>query len=135
MSQTIRKSHALLLAVAAACLLASRASAQAPSASPVEPVGLVKGDKVQPFDATAIDGTLTHVSFKSSTVVIFFLSSCPHCQHMIPLWNSAYARRPKGLEVVAVMLDQEAPGFFETMHVEFPVVRAPGETFAERRAF
>ena len=76
-----------------------------------------------------------YVTFKSNTVVLFFLSSCPVCHRMIPLWNSAYESRPKGLEVVAVMLDQEVPGFFETTPMSFPVLRAPGRTAAERRAF
>ena len=34
----------------------------------------------------------------SSTVLLFFLSSCPTCHKMIPEWNRAYQRRPKDVE-------------------------------------
>jgi hypothetical protein len=45
---------------------------------------------------------------------------------MIPLWNDYYARRPKNLEVVGVVLDREPPGFFTAMPVAFPILRSPG---------
>ena len=65
----------------------------------------------------------------SKTVLLFFLSGCPSCHKMIPEWNSAYERRPKDLKVVGVIMDQEPPGFFGTMPIAFPVVRAPGREF------
>ncbi|MGE5127173.1 MAG: TlpA family protein disulfide reductase [Betaproteobacteria bacterium] len=78
-----------------------------------------------------MDGQAHKVSFPkgSKTVLLFFLSGCPHCHKMIPEWNRAYERRPKGLTVLGVIMDQEPPGFWSTMPVEFPVVRAPGREF------
>ena len=83
---------------------------------------------VAPFDAARLDGTIQHVDYPKgkNTLVLFFLSSCPVCHRMIPLWNDFYARRPKDLEVVGVVLDHEPPGFFEAMPVAFPVLRSPG---------
>jgi hypothetical protein len=48
---------------------------------------------------------------------------------MIPEWNRAYQRKPEGLEVVGVIMDQEPPGFWSTMSILFPVVRSPGRKF------
>jgi hypothetical protein len=42
---------------------------------------------------------------------------------MIPEWNRAYEKRGKGVEIVGVIIDQEPPGWFQTMPVAFPVVR------------
>src|SRR6185503_11366261 len=66
-----------------------------------------------------------------STVLLFFLSSCPTCHRMLPAWNRAFERRPPGLNVVGVLLDQEPPGFFQTTPVAFPVVRNPGKAALE----
>lgn len=99
------------------------------------PPALAKGDTVSAFQGERLDGVPRRVAFEHETVLLFFLSSCPTCHRMIPLWNSAYDRRPKGLDVVAVMLDQEPPGFFMATPISFPVVRAPGKTPAEKRAF
>ena len=104
-------------------LTSARVFAQA-AAPPNSPV---KGDVVPAFDAEAIDGTHKHVDYPkgSETVLLFFLSSCPTCHKMIPEWNRMYDRRPKGLRVIGVMLDHEAPGFFEATPISFPVLRAP----------
>ena len=85
------------------------------------------GDVVAPFDAQAVSGTPTHIAYgnDSVTVLLFFLSSCPTCHKMIPEWNAVYARRSKNVRIVGVLMDQEPPGFFETMSITFPVVRAP----------
>jgi peroxiredoxin len=90
-----------------------------------------KGDVVPAFETTAIDGTPRAFAFEkgSRTVLLFFLSGCPSCHKMIPEWNRAYARRPEGLEVVGVIMDQEPPNFWSTMSIAFPVVRAPGRQF------
>jgi hypothetical protein len=106
--------------------------AQAPA-----PPALAKGDTVPPFEAEGIDGASRRIEYPkdSATVLMFFLSSCPTCHRMIPLWNSAYERRPRELRVFAVLLDQEPPGFFMATPVLFPVLRAPGRTPAERKAF
>jgi hypothetical protein len=98
---------------------------------------LAKGETVPPFEAEGIDGASRRVEYPkgSATVLLFFLSGCPTCHKMIPLWNSAYERRPRDLKVFAVMLDQEPPGFFMATPVLFPVLRAPGRTAAERKAF
>ena len=124
-----------LCAVASVAIAVQNAPAQATLPEPAEPPALAKGTVVEPFDAEGIDGKVRRVTFKSNTVVLFFLSSCPTCHRMLPLWNTAYERRPKGLEVVGVMLDQEVPGFFAATPIAFPVLRAPGRTPAERRVF
>jgi len=115
------------VAMCAALLGASAAVAQtaAPPAAPT------KGDVVPVFETLAIDGKAWKLDFPkgSKTVLLFFLSSCPSCHKMIPEWNRAYERRPKKLEVVGVLMDQEPPGFWGTISIAFPVVRAPGREF------
>lgn len=89
------------------------------------------GDVVPDFEAYSVDGTRQQVSFPkgSRTVLLFFLSSCPTCHRMIPEWNRAWQRRPAGLRVIGVLMDQEPPGFFLSNPVAFPVVRSPGREF------
>jgi len=109
---------------------AAAATPQVPSPSP-SPPQLTPGDVVPAFDAEGLDGVTHHVSYgKQPTVLLFFLSSCPHCQKQIPEWNRAYERRPPGVNVVAVMLDHEPPGFFLALPVSFPVLRAPSREFS-----
>jgi hypothetical protein len=48
---------------------------------------------------------------------------------MIPEWNRVYQKRPKGLTILAVIVDKEPPGFFMATPITFPVVRAPGNDF------
>jgi thiol-disulfide isomerase/thioredoxin len=130
MIQLLNGSRYALLAAAAALLAAVPATAQtAPPASP--PVAPSKGDVVPVFETMAIDGTPQRVDFArgSKTVLLFFLSGCPSCHKMIPEWNRAYERRPKGLKVVGVIMDQEPPGFWATMPIAFPVLRSPGREF------
>ncbi|HET7295098.1 MAG TPA: TlpA disulfide reductase family protein [Vicinamibacteria bacterium] len=105
----------------------SAASAQAAAAPPA----LAPGDSVAPFDAEGIDGRTRRIDFPKGgdTVLLFFLSGCPACHRMLPLWNQAYARRPKGLNVVGVLMDREPPGFFMATEIAFPVVRSPGGEF------
>jgi peroxiredoxin len=112
---------------AVALLAASAAFAQAPA----PPAAPAKGDVVPVFETLAIDGKPSKVEFPrgSKTVLLFFLSSCPSCHKMIPEWNSAYQRRPKDLQVVGVLMDQEPPGFFSTISIAFPVLRSPGREF------
>jgi thiol-disulfide isomerase/thioredoxin len=90
-----------------------------------------KGDVVPVFETMGIDGQPQKVEFPegSKTVLLFFLSSCPSCHKMIPEWNRAYERRPEGLTVLGVIMDQEPPGFWSTRSIAFPVVRAPGRQF------
>jgi hypothetical protein len=118
-----------LVATAVALLAAAASRAQAPSAQP--PTAPSKGDVVPTFETLGIDGKAQKVGFSkgSKTVLLFFLSGCPHCHKMIPEWNRAYERRPKGLTVLGVIMDQEPPGFWSTMPVSFPVLRAPGREF------
>jgi hypothetical protein len=90
-----------------------------------------KGDVVPAFETLGIDGKPAKVDFPkgSKTVLLFFLSGCPTCHKMIPEWNRAYERRPQGLKVVGVLMDQEPPGFWQTIKIDFPVVRSPGRSF------
>ena len=89
------------------------------------------GEIIPEFDAVALAGRVDHVGFPkgTATVLLFFLSSCPHCHKMIPEWNRAFDLKPKSLRVYGVILDQEPPGFFSTMPVSFPVLRTPGREF------
>jgi hypothetical protein len=117
-------------ALAFFCLLATSSAHEADSAVPLP----VAGDMIAPFDAKGVDGVLKKVSFngRGSTVLLFFLSSCPTCHRMIPEWNRAYQRKPQGLEVIGVLMDQEPPGFFMTNPVAFPVVRSPNREFLQK---
>jgi thiol-disulfide isomerase/thioredoxin len=105
------------------------AASPEPAASP-SPAPLAPGDVVAPFEAARLDGSVQHIDYPKgkNTLLLFFLSSCPHCHKMIPLWNEFYSRRPKGLDVIGVVLDREPPGFFEAMSITFPVVRSPGKS-------
>lgn len=89
------------------------------------------GDVIPAFVADRVSGTSEYVDFPkgSTTILLFFLSSCPTCHKMIPEWNRAFERRSAGLRVVGVLMDQEPPGFFVAMPISFPVVRAPGREF------
>ncbi len=109
----------------------AQAWAQGGEAEPAK--GLVAGDVVPTFDAEGIDGALRHVTYPkgSTTVLLFFLSSCPTCHKMIPEWNKAHAARPSNLTVVGILMDQEPPGFFSTTPISFPVVRAPSRDFGK----
>jgi thiol-disulfide isomerase/thioredoxin len=116
-------------AVLACASVPGSALAQAPSPSaPAAPPSLAPGDVVTPFDAADLDGVSRHVDFPkgSHTVVLFFLSSCPVCHKMLPVWSEYYQRKPSALNVVGVMLDSPPPGFLATMPISFPVLRAPG---------
>jgi hypothetical protein len=101
--------------------------------SPAAPVGLQVGDTVPTFKAQAFDGATKSIDYPkgTTTLVLFFLGSCPTCHKMIPLWNEAYLKRPRNLTVVGVMLDQPPPGFFDTMAIAFPVVKSPGKELTE----
>jgi thiol-disulfide isomerase/thioredoxin len=102
--------------------------AAAQTALPSPPPSLAPGDVVTAFDAVGVDGVSRHVDFPkgSHTVVMFFLSSCPVCHKMLPVWTEYYQKKPKDLNVVGVMLDSPPPGFFNAMPIGFPVVRSPG---------
>jgi peroxiredoxin len=122
-------------AVVGAVLAASLAAAHLPpvlaqAASPTPPPQPKVGDVVKPFDAQAVDGTATHIAYGPGvTVLLFFLSGCPVCHKMIPEWNASYPRRGKNVRVIGVLMDQEPPGFFQTMPFAFPVVRSPSRAF------
>jgi thiol-disulfide isomerase/thioredoxin len=120
---------ACLLTVAVADVPAVPA-ASAPPAAP-EPLSPVTGQVVPEFTAQGVDGSRVEIAYAkgSTTVLLFFLSSCPTCHRMLPEWNRAYQRLPKGVKVVGVMLDQEPPGWFAINPVAFPVVRSPGREF------
>jgi peroxiredoxin len=118
----------LAVALAAAVLHLLAAAAQAVAPSPAPEAGLRVGDTVPAFTAAALDGALKNIDYPkgTTTIVVFFLSSCPTCHKMLPLWNEAFARRPKNMAMVGVMLDQPPPGFFQAAQIAFPVLRSPG---------
>ena len=110
------------------------ASPQEPAAS--APRAPAAGDVFPDLDARTLEGSAQVVSFgkandakAADTVLLFFLSGCPTCHKMIPEWNRAYERRPKGITVIGVLMDQEPPGFFMATPISFPVVRSPGREF------
>jgi hypothetical protein len=88
------------------------------------------------FETKAIDGTPRKIDYPAgrTTVLVFFLSSCPVCHRMIPEWNRAYERRQPGVEVIGVIMDKEPPGFFMALPVSFPVVRIPSNEFARAQS-
>lgn len=116
-------------------LLAALAIALAPlgrgQARPEPPNSPSVGATFPAFDAQALDGAVKRVDFPKggTTLLLFFSSGCPTCHRMIPEWNRAYAKRPKGLTILAVIVDKEPPGFFMATPISFPVVRAPGNDF------
>jgi thiol-disulfide isomerase/thioredoxin len=117
--------------VAATLLAASHAVAQALTPGAAPPVSPAKGDVIPAFETLGIDGKASRVDFPkgSKTVLVFFLSGCPSCHKMIPEWNRAFERQPKGLKIVGVIMDQEPPGFWGTIAIRFPVLRSPGHAF------
>ena len=125
---TMPKPKRLLLAC-----LAALASMRSPAAAAPPEIQPAVGDVVPAFSADAIDGSRREVAFPkgSQTVLVFFLSSCPTCHRMLPEWNRAWERRPKGLTVIGVLLDKEPPGWFAVNPVAFPVLRSPGRAFLE----
>jgi hypothetical protein len=127
MSRLPLANRSALVATAAALLAGHVALAQilSPPAAPA------KGDVVPAFETLAVDGRPWKLDFPkgSKTVLLFFMSSCPSCHKMIPEWNRAYGRRAKDLQVLGVLMDKEPPGFFGTISIEFPVLRAPGREF------
>lgn len=110
-------------------VLAAQGAASTPTPTPI----LAPGDVVPPFDAEGLDGVVKHVGFPkgSTTLLLFFLSSCPTCHKMIPEWNKAYEKRSRGLDVLGVLMDREPPGFFMATPVLFPVVRSHGRQLAQ----
>ena len=91
------------------------------------------GDVVPVFETLSSDGKPVKIDFPkgSKTMLLFFLSGCPHCHRMIPEWNRAFDRKPKGLKIVGVLMDPEqAPASFWQEHpISFPVVKSPGREF------
>jgi hypothetical protein len=114
-------------------LLATASGATPPQEAAPAVVAPSLGDVLPAFVADGLDGKSQYVDFPkgSSTVLVFFLSSCPHCHKMIPLWNKAFDSKPAGVKMIGVLMDQEPPGFFTGMPVSFPVVRSPGRAFLD----
>ena len=121
----------LLAALSPAGPRPAQQAGPAPAATP--PQAPSAGDVLPAFDAQGLDGSAQRVEFKkgSRTVLVFFLSGCPSCHKMIPEWNRAFGRKPAGLDMLGVLMDQEPPGFFTAMPVAFPVVRSPGRKFMD----
>jgi len=120
---------AALAAAVAVSATGARAQAGAPGAATQDAPAV--GQTIPVFDAQKVEGGIEHVAFAKggSTVLLFFLSGCPTCHKMLPQWSRAYERRPNGLTVIGVLMDQEPPGFFQNVPISFPVVRSPGRDF------
>lgn len=122
----LSRAAAVTAAILACLALSPPSAAQAPTPAPAPTVGLAPGEPAPSFDVESLVGTVAPIDYAKDgpTLLLFFLASCPHCKHMIPLWNAAYEKRPAGLKVIGVMLDREPPGFFQIVPVAFPVVHA-----------
>jgi hypothetical protein len=119
-----------LVAGSAASMAAAPAASPAPSPASSESLVPRKGDVIKPFSAVGMDGVTRQVDFaKGPTILLFFLSSCPACHKMLPEWNSAYSKRPAGVTVYAIVMDQPPPSFFVVNPVAFPVLQSPGREF------
>ena len=128
---TIPMARGLALALLVA-LVPVLGCAEQPAPQPsAAPASLKPGDLVPAFDAEAVAGGQQRVDFKETTVLLFFLSGCPHCHRQIPEWNRAYARRGTNVRVLGVIMDHEPPGFFTVTQVDFPVLRAPAGDFSK----
>jgi hypothetical protein len=125
---TLKRTKKLAAAGLVATLAVPAPGAAAPPGASEDTLYPTVGQVLAPFTAQAVDGSSREISFPkgSTTVLLFFLSSCPTCHRMLPEWNRAFERRGKGVNVVAVMLDREPPGWFSVNPVTFPVVRSPG---------
>lgn len=96
-----------------------------PPAKPQE--GPAPGSVLPAFEVAGLNGVNYTVDFPASgptTVLLFFVSSCPVCKHMIPEWNKAYEGRAANLKVLAVAMDHPSEGFFGLVPISFPVVVA-----------
>jgi thiol-disulfide isomerase/thioredoxin len=115
-----------------ACLPVVLAAAPAATSEPV--ATLVRGDVVAPFELEGVDGVSRRVEFAKGqvTVLLFFSSGCPACHEMLPAWNRAFARRPRNMAVIGVIIDTPPPHFFERVAVAFPVLRASGRAFLDQ---
>jgi len=91
----------LAAALAAALVHPPAGAAQAANPPVAEPI-LRIGDTVPAFHATGLDGAVKNIDYPkgTTTIVVFFLSSCPTCHRMLPIWNEAFARRPKNMAMV-----------------------------------
>ncbi len=118
------------LAASAWFSLPVRAQGPAPGATPAPQLAI--GDVVPAFEAEGVDGTRRSISFPEGpdTVLMFFLSGCPACHKMLPLWNRAFERRAPNLTVFGVLLDREPPGWFMATPISFSVLRTPGGDFS-----
>jgi peroxiredoxin len=116
-------------------LAGSLALAQAPVPVPPgpPPISPAKGEVVPAFETLGMDGKAWKVDFPkgSKTVLLFFLSGCPHCHKMVPEWNRAFEKHPRDLRILGVIMDpdQTPASFWQTMPIAFPVLRSPGSQF------
>ena len=133
---TFFASRRLLGALASAVLLVGTVAADTPpagppAAAPSPSLTPRQGDVIKPFTAQKLDGTTQTVDFPKGgpTILVFFLSSCPACHRMLPEWSAMYLKRPAGVKMYGIVMDQEPPGFFVASPVSFPVLRSPGREF------
>jgi thiol-disulfide isomerase/thioredoxin len=116
-----------VVALAAGTLGALLGAQAAPTTAPADRTPIMtKGDVLDPIQTRGLNDIEYWVEFPKkgpTTVVLFFLSTCPHCQAMLPYWNEAFEKKPKDLKVVGVMLDEGSPGFFALYKISFPVLK------------
>lgn len=130
--------RSLVLGVLGASLLGFTLVAQAPptTATPPPLPIMMKGDVLDPIHARGLNDVDYTVEFPKNgptTVVLFFLSTCPHCHAMLPYWNEAVEKKPKDLKVVGIMLDEGSQGFFALYKIGFPVLKALESRALSRR--
>jgi len=123
---------ALVLGVALGAQAPPTTATPAPTTTPI----VTKDDILDPIQTRGLNDVDYSVEFPMkgpTTVVLFFMSTCPHCQAMLPYWNEAFEKKPKDLKVVGVMLDEGSPGFFALYKISFPVLKALEPRLLSRR--
>lgn len=92
---------------------------------------LHKGDTVPAFTTVDVGGRPLQVSFPENrrTIILVFLASCSVCERQVPLWTEAFATRPPHTDVVAILVDQEPPGYWTDHPLPFTIVRTPSREF------
>ncbi len=124
-----RRLQAALVALALLPSLAGSAQLALPSSAPSRPApgqeGPTPGSSLPTIEVVGLNGVDYTVDFPASgptTVLLFFVTSCPVCKRMVPEWNKAFEAKAEGLKVLGVSMDKPAPGFFDVVRFSFPVV-------------
>jgi peroxiredoxin len=93
------------------------------------PGGLTAGEMLPPF--SLVDGTGAPVAVAvndgHARLLLVFSSTCPHCDHALPIWRDMVRESGGGREVLGVQTDAGAKSAKPIDTLPFPVL-APGES-------